>query len=100
LLLQPLIENAIKYAISPSEQGGRITIEANTDAHCLWLSVGDDGPGLIETQRIENGRGVGLRNTCERLRAMYGAAATIEFINSNPGLRVRMRIPKSGVVTA
>jgi len=93
LLLQPLIENAIKYAISPSEVGGRIAIRGRRDRGDLILSVEDNGPGLVDTSRVENGRGVGLRNTRERLAAMYGDRGRIEFRDAKPGLAISLRFP-------
>lgn len=93
LLLQPLIENAIKYAISPSEQGGRIAIRGRLDGGDVVLTVEDNGPGLIDTSRVDNGRGVGLRNTRERLAAMYGERGKLEFRNANPGLSIVLRFP-------
>jgi two-component system, LytTR family, sensor kinase len=93
LLLQPLIENAIKYAISPSEQGGSIAIRGHVEGNEIVLSVEDNGPGLIDTSRIDSGRGVGLRNTRERLLAMYGNRARVEILNTDPGLRIALRFP-------
>ena len=51
LLLQPLIENAVKYAVSPSEQGGTIRVEGRARGVMLELAVSDDGPGLASTWR-------------------------------------------------
>jgi two-component system, LytTR family, sensor kinase len=93
LLLQPLIENAIKYAISPSEQGGRIAIRARLEGGEVVMTVEDNGPGLVDTSRVENGRGVGLRNTRERLATMYGARGRMEFRNGDPGLSITLRFP-------
>ncbi|HYM36398.1 MAG TPA: histidine kinase [Steroidobacteraceae bacterium] len=94
LLLQPLIENAIKYAISPREQGGRIRISGRLQDNDVVLSIEDDGPGVVDTARITNGRGVGLRNTRERLQVMYGKRAKTEMANANPGLRVTLQFPR------
>src|SRR6202050_1321466 len=58
LLLQPLIENAVKYAISPRESGGMIRIEGRTRADMLELVVIDDGPGLREGLLQSGSRGV------------------------------------------
>src|SRR3954469_6672776 len=71
LLLQPLIENAVKYAVSPSEQGGTIRVQGRARGSMLELAVSDDGPGLSAKASAgiaaALGRGVGLRNTRERL---------------------------------
>jgi two-component system LytT family sensor kinase len=93
LLLQPLIENAIKFAIAPREQGGSITIRGKAEGQNVILSIEDDGPGMTDTSRIDSGRGVGLRNTRERLLAMYGDRASLEFLNTEPGLRITLKFP-------
>jgi two-component system LytT family sensor kinase len=93
LLLQPLIENAIKYAVSPREQGGRIRIGAHVTGGMLQLEVADDGPGLVDATRLANGRGVGVRNTRERLQVLYGERGTVLVANTEPGLRVSLTFP-------
>lgn len=93
LLLQPLIENAIKYAVSPREQGGRIRIGAHVTGGMLQLEVADDGPGLVDATRLANGRGVGVRNTRERLQVLYGERGTVLVGNTEPGLRVSLTFP-------
>jgi hypothetical protein len=93
LLLQPLIENALKYAIAPSETGGTLRIAAHVVGEHLQLGVADDGPGLADSRRVANGRGVGLRNTQERLAVLYGSRASLTTRNTAPGLRVDIEIP-------
>jgi two-component sensor histidine kinase len=94
LLLQPLLENSLKYAVSAREQGGLVRIEGRIREGWLELSVLDDGPGLREgsstgTER----RGVGLHNTSERLAVLYGENRRFTVSNSHPGLRVDMALP-------
>jgi two-component system LytT family sensor kinase len=93
LILQPLIENAIKYAVAPREQGGTIVILGEMAEGQIRLSVSDDGPGLQDLQRLGNGRGVGIRNTRERLQVLYGDRGRIELADNEPGLRVELRLP-------
>jgi LytS/YehU family sensor histidine kinase len=93
LLLQPLVENAMKYAISPREEGGSVTIIAGIESGALRLAVQDDGPGLPAVAPAANGRGVGLRNTRDRLKVLYGNAHRIDVVDAAPGLRVEMRLP-------
>ena len=93
LLLQPLIENALKYAIAPAEAGGLLEIGAHTVGDLLRMHVADTGPGLKDRAALGNGRGVGLRNTRERLAVLYGERARLESINTHPGLRVEIQIP-------
>jgi signal transduction histidine kinase len=93
LLLQPLVENAMKYAIAPREQGGSVTVIAGIEGGRLRLAVVDDGPGLPPAVANANGRGVGLRNTRERLKVLYGDSHAVEVADASPGLSVEMRLP-------
>jgi len=96
LLLQPLIENAIKYAISVSEQGGTIRIAARVFAEDLLLEVSDNGPGIENIEKIDRspGRGVGLRNTRERLESVYGSNQAFRLAPVEPhGLKICLRLP-------
>ena len=93
LILQPLVENAIKHAVSPREEGGCIVVEARRSEGDLLLSVTDDGPGL--TARGAPARsGIGLANTRERLRELYGdEQALVLKTPDSGGLRATIRIP-------
>jgi LytS/YehU family sensor histidine kinase len=93
LLLQPLIENAVKYAVSPSEKGGAIRIEGRTRGSMLELAVADDGPGLNAKAIPGSGRGVGLRNTRERLAVLYEGRHRFVTIDNKPGLRIELGLP-------
>jgi len=93
LLLQPLLENSLKYAISSREQGGSIRIEGRIRGAMLEVSVIDDGPGLREGPPSGDRRGVGLRNTRERLAVLYGGNHRFAVLNSHPGLRIDMALP-------
>jgi two-component system, LytTR family, sensor kinase len=93
LLLQPLLENSLKYAVSAREQGGRVRIEGRLTEGYLELCVSDDGPGLREGTPAGERRGVGLRNTSERLAVLYGDACRFSVSNAHPGVRVDMRLP-------
>jgi signal transduction histidine kinase len=93
LLLQPLLENSLKYAVSAREQGGVVRIEGRTREGWLELSVIDDGPGLREGTPMSERRGVGLRNISERLSVLYGENRRFAVANANPGVRVDMSLP-------
>jgi LytS/YehU family sensor histidine kinase len=93
LILQPLIENALKFAVAPREEGGRLRLEAHTDGAVLRLAVLDDGPGLPVGVNLGEGRGVGFRNTRERLAVLYGSHQKIAVRFARPGLRVEIEIP-------
>jgi two-component sensor histidine kinase len=95
LLLQPLIENAIKYGIARAEGGGHLRISAKVFAGDLLMEVSDDGPGCeLVNGEIPNARGVGLRNTRERLATLYGPQHSIRLSKTEPhGLTIAIRIP-------
>lgn len=84
LLLQPILENAIKYAISPREAGGRIDIRVRREGELLRIRIDDDGPGA-QGQRNGARRGVGLANVRERLSLLHGARAGLVAQNRPQG---------------
>ncbi len=95
LLLQPLVENAIKYGIARAEHGGHLSISARVFAGDLLIELSDDGPGceLVDGQ-IPDANGVGLSNTRERLATLYGAEHSIKLSQTDPhGLTICIRIP-------
>jgi two-component system LytT family sensor kinase len=75
LILQPLVENALRHGIAASARGGTITLRAHADAGRLTLAVHDDGAGLAPTPR----EGVGLSNTRKRLAELFGSDQTFEL---------------------
>jgi two-component sensor histidine kinase len=95
LLLQPLIENAIKYGIARAEGGGHLKISARVFAGDLLMEVSDDGPGCeLVNNNIPDAKGVGLRNTRERLATLYGSEHSIKLSETDPhGLTICIRIP-------
>lgn len=96
LILQPLIENAIKYAVATQTSGGKIMITAQKFGHDLLMEVSDDGPGMVLTDGLPKGSnsGVGLVNTKERLAALYDQNFSLVLTHNQPrGLKVNIRIP-------
>ncbi len=95
LILQPLIENAVKYAVSRREEGGRIEIVAHIDGDMLDIVLRDDGPGSLDYLPAKGGgHGVGLTNTRERLRVLYGEQHRFVIRNLHPqGTEVRLQFP-------
>ncbi len=102
LLLQPLVENAIKYGVATSEAGGAISITGRVFAGDLFIEVIDNGPGMDQVPvRNAGSGGVGLRNTRARLAELYGQDHTIRFSRVQPqGLKIEIRIPfvKAGLL--
>ena len=82
LLLQPLLENAIRHGLAPMREGGCVSVQAHREGERLQLRVEDDGVGLRAGSRT----GVGLRNVQERLRTLYAQAAEF-LIGERPGGR-------------
>jgi len=91
LVLQPLVENAIKHGIAPRKQGGRIEVRARRAGDRLHLSVTDNGAGHSAHTR---GSGLGLANTRARLEHLYGAQQQFEFgPRPEGGFAVRIILP-------
>jgi sensor histidine kinase YesM len=90
MLLQPLVENAIRHGLEPKVAGGRITVSAQKQGERLRIAVADDGLGFGETP----GDGVGVRNVRDRLAALYGPAARLELSSGvGAGATATMSIP-------
>jgi len=93
LILQPIVENAIRHGIGRSSSAGRIIISASKVNDTMELRVQDDGPGLAAGES-SNDRGIGLANTRSRLQQLYGERASLEIENSgHGGVVVTMAIP-------
>jgi len=92
LILQPLVENAIKHGIAKQPRAGVIQIRSKKIDSSLYLEIQDNGPGLREPKAITNG--LGLANTRARLEQLYGAQQKFELGNtSTGGVAVRITIP-------
>jgi signal transduction histidine kinase len=93
LILQPLVENAIRHGVSAISSAGCVGVSAALDNGSLVLAVTDDGPGF-DARSPQPGSGTGLRNTRERVLQLYGSDAdvTIETPSSG-GTTVTVRIP-------
>jgi LytS/YehU family sensor histidine kinase len=92
LILQPLVENAVKYAVAPSSRPIQITVEARQEGHCLVLSVVDDGPNA-EAPASQPGVRMGLENVTNRLLALYGERGALTCRASPAGFQVELRLP-------
>jgi len=91
MLLQPLVENSIKYAIELRKQGGVIQINARKVADRLLLNVIDNGQEF--TKKVRDGFGIGMSNTNARLDAMFNGDYKIDIIESHDGTTVSISIP-------
>jgi LytS/YehU family sensor histidine kinase len=90
LILQPLFENAIRYGVSPREEGGSVDIRITRRDNMLGVTVCDDGPGIGEQAR----EGVGLSNTRARLEQLYGTNQKFTYSNrAGGGFCVTLEIP-------
>ena len=97
LILQPLVENAVRHAVAERENGGRVVVSAERRDGRLHLAVEDDGPGLSvdgATQPRGERPGIGIANTRERLAQHYGLEQRFS-LERGPlgGLRVTMELP-------
>ncbi len=94
LLLQPLVENAVRHGIAPHSRKGRVWVRSRARNGMLDIEVGDDGPGKPEPVPASGPQGIGLRNTRERLQRIYGRrhGFSVED-NGGSGFIVRISIP-------
>jgi two-component system LytT family sensor kinase len=94
LLLQPLVENAVRHGISRLSSAGEIRITASHDEHSLNLLVRDNGPGLRNRDDFPAKVGLGLKATRERLETLFGNAQAFEVHSPDEGgVEVCVRIP-------
>ncbi len=85
LILQPLVENAIRHGIARRGTAGHVRITATQDHNRILLSVRDDGPGLGEDAASRGEAGVGLENTRARLHRLYGTEGQMEVKDADGG---------------
>jgi len=92
LLLQPLVENAVRHGVAASAGPGTVTVRAAVDGERLALEVRDSGPGLGAVPA--NADGIGLGNTRARLRQLYGEAFRLDLASpAGGGLTVVVELP-------
>ena len=103
LLVQPLIENAIKHGIEPSEEGGEIAVSASQQGSSVIISITDTGLGIEHNQakrRSTAGSGTGLKNVRERLQALYGDQAQLDLFPNKPqGVVARITLPGNSAIS-
>ena len=91
VILQPIVENAIKHGISKNENANRIEIGSNLKEGMLTLFVYNEGPGLANEK--SRNKGIGLENTVTRLKKLYGQKGRLELFSVNDGVMVEIQIP-------
>jgi LytS/YehU family sensor histidine kinase len=95
LLLQPLVENAIRHGLEPKIEGGRITVRAQRSQATLTLDIEDTGVGLAQGAAPDDG--FGLAQVRERLATRYGPDARLSILPARAtGLAVRIELPCQG----
>jgi len=94
MILQPLVENSVKYGIGPKEEGGIIRLTIRRKAGGVYFEVSDNGLG-IHAKKVMDGSssGVGMRNTDMRLKTYYGPSAGLSVNASDSGYAVSFCIP-------
>jgi len=102
LLLQPLVENAIKYAVTPKEEGADISVTAQLVGQRVRIIVSDTGPGLQPGQQDHSlSTGVGMANTRERLSQAYGDDQRFEhYVKAGGGFEVLLELPYQSRIIA
>lgn len=96
LLLQPIVENAVKHGIAPSAKGGTVWVDARIDGERLVLRVRDDGAGASGQAGLPDtsGSGTGLSNVRERLAGLYGERQRLDTTaGDGGGTDVRLELP-------
>jgi signal transduction histidine kinase len=93
LILQPLVENAIKHGVARKAGPGHIFISARRDGGKLWMEVRDDGVGLSEDALTALQKGIGVSTTRARLKHLFGADFRFEFHRLTAGVAVVIAVP-------
>jgi sensor histidine kinase YesM len=94
MLLQPLVENAVKHGLEPQMEGGEIIIKAAEKDGYMRIEVTDTGPGFSSFQKT----GVGIANVRERIQLLYGEKGRLLLEENQPhGLRAAIEVPSHGV---
>ena len=96
MVLQPIVENAIRHGLARSERAVLIDIRAERQGDELVMTVSDDGPGSLEMllDKVTGGKGIGLSNTRDRLKHLYGSHGVLRAENRSPhGVEIMVMVP-------
>ena len=100
MLLQPIVENAIKHGLEPKVNGGRVAVRAYKTEDCMVISVEDNGLGFADNADSA-ASGVGLANLRERIAVLYDGQARLEIVDAGPskqtGTRVSLIVPIAAI---
>ena len=91
MLLQPIVENAIRHGLEPKVEGGEVRVSARRENGAVEIDIADTGVGFGATTRSD---GIGLSNLRARLQGLYGSRASVAITDNAPaGTRVSVRLP-------
>ena len=94
LILQPIVENAIRHGIAPYADGGNLRIASRLEKDSIVVEILDSGPGFVSDVERLFEKGFGLKNTRDRLYYLYGEQNLLVLENAaEGGARVCIRIP-------
>jgi signal transduction histidine kinase len=100
MILQPLVENAVKYGIAPKAEGGAISLNIARRDGLVFFEVSDDGLGTLAKKAMDGtSSGIGMRNTDLRLKSFFGPGACLQVEASERGYTVRFKITESLLMT-
>ena len=92
MLLQPIVENAIKHGLEPKVEGGMVRVSARRAGAQMVLTVADNGLGFSD-HADSSGEGVGLSNLRERIAVLYDGRATLTVADASPGTMITIAVP-------
>jgi two-component system LytT family sensor kinase len=100
MILQPIIENSVKYGIAPKDEGGTIKLIIQRNGKGIYFEVSDDGLGINAKKVLDShaSSGIGLKNSDKRLRSIYGKSAKLHIEPRLDGYKVSFTIPESETI--
>ncbi|MDX1627816.1 MAG: histidine kinase [Fulvivirga sp.] len=100
MILQPLVENSVKYGIAPKDEGGTIELTVERRSNGVYFEIEDDGVGK-NAKKILDGKssGIGLKNSNKRLTSIYGSSAALQIQAKDDGYTVSFTLPLGDRIT-